>query len=197
MNSPHQSQKKASLICLKALFFLWGFEDAASPAKLELVFDLIKNTYQNKSPGLGRKGWMRADERRAIPARASACAPWGCIAHTPPSLSGGKRSRQNCLLANKHPISGREHQTAALALLFLFIFFTSNTQWRSVLTFWIFSALTRFGLARNRNAEDANINACVKQRKHTIVPSAGVYFFLNFRSICSVLTMLWLKFAHS
>lgn len=110
-------------------------------------------------------GWIIANEMRFIPACSSACAPLRCISHTPPSLSGGKRSRQNCLLKNKTIPS------AAMRInvqVWHFIF-TINTHWRSVLTFGIFSALTRFGLVRNRNAEHANIIVCVIEWKHRIV----------------------------
>lgn len=93
---------------------------------------------------------------RLIPARSSACAPLRCISHTPPSLSGGKRSRQNCLLSKTIPKAGMR-----IKLQVWHFIFTINTHWRSVLTFGIFSAFTRFGLAGNRKAEHANISVCV------------------------------------
>lgn len=60
--------------------------------------------------------------------------------------------------------------------------FTIHTHWRSVLTFGIFSALTRFGLGRNRNAEHTLM--CVSCNENTelfrqwVFISEGVAAFL-------------------
>lgn len=116
---------------------------------------------------------------RFIPARSSACAPSRCISHTPPSLSGGKRSPQNCLLRQTNPPAGMRIQLHLCH--FLSFFFTVNTLWRSALTFGVFSALTRFGLAGNRNAEHANIIMCHTMRRQSCL-LGGCLFQLSYHA---------------
>lgn len=104
MNPQHQS-KSAFLWCLlnAASFFYLSEMLLLQKLKLALASDgtrnynkvilckllwMIKGKYQQKS-------------RRFIPARSSACGPLRRISRTPPALSGGKRSRQNCLLGEK------------------------------------------------------------------------------------------------